>query len=815
MGRNFYVLGSHGAGVDAWLTSDATKYGSTIAGRCRAFSVTVTLPSNGLVKKDPYTYYQTSKFALSAGSYSRTKSYMREVPAANAYTAPDIYRVLTELANGSDFWLRTSLSRIITLDLDGVSVASVTRGNYAAIPVDLYKWSGSPPKIELVPTVAQDNPNSSGIYADITFSGLTDSEVLTASVVDAQIEGTPFEVLSRNKIRVRIGDDYGGSYGDYTLSVGKRAAGTKLVVIPRSRDAAADAEVAGVGTYDIRATDSTGAAIYPEQETSAETGALSVQVPVGASCTVFYTIRPENERIWYREDGGSAAVAEIANAADIADGSPVSIPFYLAKRSLFFVEPSPNPPVGQIADFNVVSPATPDGIVDGRKVYAEGSRIVVAAVAGEEQTLTAAYLDSPDGTNIAGFDENDIEDGRFTIRSLNQSCLVRGVLTTKTYPVSVTADTASSGAFSLLSAEHDGVQIDSAEKGWMITVRATPTAGYSFEGFYIDGTRLQDVEMSDETAVLSVEVGGETRIVAKAKTRIRLSVSGDGRLLINNSVVETPYERDVALGDGLPFALEPTAANTYFLLWYKRGTDVPVYDYGRSGTIYPTSPLDIEARFGERDLTLPVKVEVGYVAGCSALNGFLRIDDEDVTVVDRIGSDTVTVSAKAYNGWIFDAWYANVGGVGTPVSKNPDFTFMAYLFDHLYASFVKNTHSICEWEGESSPKVLQWRSKTYAASKPFNPSACRVDALGYPPGVIPGSSLPRVLEFTVGMFSSPNGAQTAVAALPDKDGAGVITSQDARRLPVRRMERYMQIEVKSNSEVDALYVGTSMGELAQ
>ena len=67
-----------------------------------------------------------------------------------------------------------------------------------------------------------------------------------------------------------------------------------------------------------------------------------------------------------------------------------------------------------------------------------------------------------------------------------------------------------------------------------------------------------------------------------------------------------------------------------------------------------------------------------------------------------------------------------------------------------------------------------------------------------------------MLELTVDMFSAPdvNAKPTASTTLTN------IADQDARRLPVRRMERYMQVQIKANVEIDALLVGTSMEGIA-
>lgn len=190
----------------------------------------------------------------------------------------------------------------------------------------------------------------------------------------------------------------------------------------------------------------------------------------------------------------------------------------------------------------------------------------------------------------------------------------------------------------------------------------------------------------------------------------------------------------------------------------------------------------------------------------------VAVDEEDAAA--EISSDSksatatqgknITIRATPANGYRFAGWHLAQSAAGDPAYSNAEESIRVTTQRTIYAKFVKDTHSVCEWEGDPTPKAMTWRSKTYESSKPFNPSACRVDALGYN-----GDGKGTLLELTVDMFSAPDAAATASTKLNN------IASQNARRLPVRRMERYMQIEVKANTEVDALLVGTSMGGLAQ
>ena len=117
---------------------------------------------------------------------------------------------------------------------------------------------------------------------------------------------------------------------------------------------------------------------------------------------------------------------------------------------------------------------------------------------------------------------------------------------------------------------------------------------------------------------------------------------------------------------------------------------------------------------------------------------------------------------------------------------------------HFYAKFVHDTNAIYKWEGLAENKTMKWRSKVYAASRPFDPTTARVDGIGYS------------VALTVDMFSAP----TAVAPTSGPAHKVIeVHSQNSRRLPKNRPERYMQLEIQSDDEVDYLAVGTSPTEV--
>ena len=151
----------------------------------------------------------------------------------------------------------------------------------------------------------------------------------------------------------------------------------------------------------------------------------------------------------------------------------------------------------------------------------------------------------------------------------------------------------------------------------------------------------------------------------------------------------------------------------------------------------------------------------------------------------------VTLVAVPRNGYKFVGWFADYDHAGAPESAEREFRLKVQSIATYYAMFAQDANAIYEWEGGAASKRMEWRSKMFVASKPFNPVALRVDALGYP------------VECEVGVFSSPEAKAVRVGRVSP-------ASQMARRLPLLRPERYVQVTVRADHEVDRVIVGTSM-----
>lgn len=174
-----------------------------------------------------------------------------------------------------------------------------------------------------------------------------------------------------------------------------------------------------------------------------------------------------------------------------------------------------------------------------------------------------------------------------------------------------------------------------------------------------------------------------------------------------------------------------------------------------------------------------------------------RTDDESGVHCTAMQGKTLSIGVNIANGYKFAGWFYDAEGT-LPASNEQQYSFTVSIERHFYAKFVHDTNAIYKWEGLAENKTMRWRSKVYAASRPFDPTTARVDGIGYS------------VALTVDMFSAPT------ATAPTSGPAHKVIevhSQNSRRLPKNRPERYMQLEIQSDDEVDYLAVGTSPTEV--
>ena len=242
---------------------------------------------------------------------------------------------------------------------------------------------------------------------------------------------------------------------------------------------------------------------------------------------------------------------------------------------------------------------------------------------------------------------------------------------------------------------------------------------------------------------------------------------------------------------------------SYFIRANGSKSEVSAYPSTQDAYIYSNRHYVFTAYWGT---PRPMRIEVAYCDGSRGLGQLLMdnaTDSREVTdehIVDQImqGVD-LTIGANVLNGYKFDGWYLDAAGTMI-ASSSQSFSFKVQTDRTLYVKFVEDRNAIYKWEGSRDRKTMTWKSKVYVASKPFDPTCARIDATGYSVGL------------TIDMFSSPN--ETVVANSAARKQLE-ITSQNARRLPNYRPERYLQLTLVANDEIDSVAVGTNMGELAR
>ncbi|MDX9860931.1 MAG: hypothetical protein RBS99_08425, partial [Rhodospirillales bacterium] len=204
----------------------------------------------------------------------------------------------------------------------------------------------------------------------------------------------------------------------------------------------------------------------------------------------------------------------------------------------------------------------------------------------------------------------------------------------------------------------------------------------------------------------------------------------------------------------------------------------------------------------------PKRITLGYATGSDATMGGIEIEPigkyyhAGVTVYcDLLDASDFTAVAKPANGYKFDGWYSSAtpsSGALVSVAAQYTQTIETGSVNTLYAKFSQDTEAVYEWEGESVTKMAVWRSKRYVGTKPMNMTSARVYSDGYP------------VSMSVYSASSPDH--------PVLEGSAAsidVLDQDARRLPMRRPEKYVEIEVRSMETVAEVAVSTAMEGLVQ
>ena len=360
-----------------------------------------------------------------------------------------------------------------------------------------------------------------------------------------------------------------------------------------------------------------------------------------------------------------------------------------------------------------------------------------------------------------------------------------------------------------------------ASASWAVT----PSADWYFNAFYAPSDTAYANALDYERIGSVAVVSEATHIVARLTT-VKIQSSAVVKVHVNDPATDVSpdtsdpvitasgYETAIA-DNGYSFTLDGTGS-----IMFTAKAMVEVGGVTYAFNCFATDvPASVNCKVLSRELTYQralnspkvviyalygafakVGVSVAYGSGSNRTMGTLFIGDEtnEESGVAKVTKNveqgtTVTISATAKNGYRFCGWYFGGNISGEPDEASATLEVFVTSERTILAAFEKARDSIYEWEGASENKMMEWKSKVYVAARPFNPSAIRVDTNGYPVG-----------EMCVGMFSAPDAEETAVSILKN------VASQDSRRLPKRRPERYIQVTVKNDQEVDRILVGTSM-----
>lgn len=197
-----------------------------------------------------------------------------------------------------------------------------------------------------------------------------------------------------------------------------------------------------------------------------------------------------------------------------------------------------------------------------------------------------------------------------------------------------------------------------------------------------------------------------------------------------------------------------------------------------------------------------VPVRAKFANGSNETNGSVFMSPKTEEFLDISGGiqdmflqgDKITLSVSVKNGYVFAGWFRDAD-CQTPASTSPVFEHTVVAPTSFYAKFLQDASAIYQWEGRTDNKMMTWRSKRFVAAQPLNLSSARVYADRYP------------LTLRVFTASSPD----APSGVPASELR--INEQGARRLPVSRPEKYVELEVAAQGDVTEVAASTSMGGL--
>lgn len=173
-----------------------------------------------------------------------------------------------------------------------------------------------------------------------------------------------------------------------------------------------------------------------------------------------------------------------------------------------------------------------------------------------------------------------------------------------------------------------------------------------------------------------------------------------------------------------------------------------------------------------------------------------RTGDNSLAAIFYTG-DVVNVSVLAPSGKCFAGLFTDSAmtkaHAGTSVTITDTATLWAKLDD--------DTHAIFSFGAGSVNKTAHWRSKLFVATRPWSPTAMRVEADAY-----------SRLKVRVLQASSPDKAQ--LDEFDERAKPLTIKDQNQRRIALRRPEKHIMVDIETDDPVSTVMVASASGGLA-
>lgn len=356
-----------------------------------------------------------------------------------------------------------------------------------------------------------------------------------------------------------------------------------------------------------------------------------------------------------------------------------------------------------------------------------------------------------------------------------------------------------------------------ADAGDVVSVTATPSSGYSFLYTEIDGVR----HVSNPTSFTIVDRLDDGTINVRSAFGIvssvtnRIVMSGSGAVAVSHDGNPVPVSGgEFAASIGLVYTVTAapdagmrvagfyengrlvSSSNSYSFVQDSAEREITVVFSAQSEievTLFSGPDISSLSETWEGcscDVVAPVPSVGTYVFTPSAASGFhfVRLYIEDL---DGTGKGRVIPAGQSYSVYIdFNARVVAIFAANDSPAEPQD---------DDQGNATHTTATLKSWEGSDARMTARWRSRRHVFTKPVSFSSARVLTNGY------GETLPVI---TLAAYESPSTSDA-------RETVRRAASQDAFRLPSRRPEKYMEIEVTADARVLEIAVSSSMGGLWQ